>query len=435
MIRKQLRSVLKIRNFVFLTLSGTLSQFGDRLTHMLLITIIEIAQPGRVLAFSFASLTFNLPVIILAPLAGVLVDHWSKRRIMIRVHFIQAGLLLVTPFIIRFTKGFQFFWIAMIIFFGLDIFNNTAKPALLPAVVAKRKLLTANSIDQFLSRFATVFGMVVGGFLIRWAGWHYGIMIDALMHFSAGLLAIGIFLRYEPRLAISQSNCQSEQQVDLGIPSPEERRLFLLIKNAWKIFFADVKEVLILVVKDRLVLLVMTSIWISVFVAGVAYTILIYLVQQVLKLGTPGVGLFSGVLAVGMILGALILGLLELGIDKPKIVVTGIMLYGILFLFGQFLIKVWFMALIAILSGVIFSWITIAQNTILQEKVMAKIRGRIFSTKEFFGCIAFIITTFVIGSLGDLTSVRITLAVVGIFLLIVSGLGFFLLKKIESERR
>lgn len=433
MIRKQLLSVLKIRNFVFLTLSGTLSQFGDRLTHMLLITIIEITRPGKVLAFSFASLVFNLPVIILAPLAGVLVDHWNKRLIMIRVHFIQAGLLLITPLIIRFTKGFQFFWIAMIVFFGLDIFNNTAKPALLPALVAKRKLLTANSLDQFLSRFATVLGMVVGGFLIRWAGWHYGIMIDALMHFSAGLFAIGILLRFELTLPFSQRNGQSEQQIKSGIASTEVGKLFSLIKDAWRIFLADVKEVLVLIVKDRLVLLVMASIWISVFVAGVAYTILIYLVQQVLNLGTPGVGLFAGILAVGMILGAPILGLLKPGVNKPKIVVTGIMLYGILFLFGQFLIKVWFMAIVAILSGVIFSWITIAQNTILQEEVLAKIRGRIFSTKEFFGCIAFIVTTFVVGSLSDLTSLRVTLAAVGIFLLIASGLGFLLLKRIERE--
>lgn len=419
MIRNRILSVFGIRNFVFLTLSGTLSQFGDRLTHMLLITIIAITKPGKVLAFSFASLAFTLPVIILAPFAGVLVDHWSKRRIMIRIHFIQAGLLLLTPFIIRWTNSFFFFWIAIILFFGLDIFNNTAKPALLPAVVAKRKLLTANSIDQFLARFATVLGMVVGGFLIRWAGWHYGIMIDASTHLVAGLLAVGIVLRYEPH------------HVHIGLTPPKTTRQVL--KSAFGVFFADVKEVLILLVKDKLVLLVMASIWISVFVAGVSYTILIYLVQQALKLGTAGVGIFSGILAVGMILGALVLGLLKTTVNKSKIVVFSIMMYGILFLFGQFLIKVWFFAIVAVISGVVFSWITIAQNTILQEQVAPKIRGRIFSTKEFFGSVAFIITTFAVGSLGDLTSARITLAAVGIFLLISSFLGLLLIKQIESK--
>lgn len=433
MARNRILSVLGIRNFVFLTLSGTLSQFGDRLTHMLLITIIAITKPGKVLAFSFASLAFTLPVIILAPFAGVLADRWSKRRIMIRIHFIQAGLLFLTPFIIRWTNSFQFFWIAIIIFFGLDIFNNTAKPALLPAVVAKRKLLTANSIDQFLARFATVLGMVVGGFLIRWAGWHYGLMIDASTHLTAGLLAVGIILRYEPHQTYKISSPLIGDDKGMVAYHKEGEDKGNVISSALKIFFTDVREVLKLVVKDKLVLLVMASIWISVFVGGVSYTILIYLVQQVLKLGTAGVGIFSGILAVGMILGALVLGLLKTTVNKSKIVVFGIMLYGILFLFGQFLIKVWFLAIVAIISGIVFSWISIAQSTILQEQVAPTIRGRIFSTKEFFGNIAFIVTTFAVGSLGDLTSARITLAAVGIFLLIASILGLLLIKQIENK--
>ncbi len=433
MIRKQLLAVLGIRNFVFLTLTGTLSQFGDRLSHMLLITIIEITRPGKVLSFSFASLAFTLPVIILAPFAGVLVDHWSKRRILIRVHFIQAGLLLITPLIIHFTNSFSFFWVAMVIFFGIDIFNNTAKPALLPAVVAKRKLLTANSIDQFLARFATVLGMVLGGFLIRWVGWHYGLVINASTHFIAGLLAIGIVLRYEPHQNNQLSSPSMGEDREEGGPYQTQESTGKVIRSAIRVFFRDVKEVLKLVVKDKLVLLVMASIWISVFVAGVAYTILIYLVQQYLNMGTSGVGVFSGILAVGMILGAVILGLLKPSINKPKIVVFSIMGYGIMFLFGQFFIKLWFLVIIAIISGVIFSWITIAQNTILQEQVSVLIRGRIFSTKEFFGSVAFIITTFIIGAIGDLTNVRLVLAVVGFFLIVVSILGLLLIKQIKTQ--
>ena len=440
MIRKQLLAVLGIRNFLFLTFAGTLSQFGDRLSHMLLITVVELTKPGRVLAFSFASLVFTLPVLILAPFAGVLADHWSKRKILIRVHFIQAGLLLLTPFLIGWTNSFQYFWLAMVIFFGLDIFNNTAKPALLPAVVAKRKLLTANSIDQFLARFATVMGMVIGGFLIRWVGWHFGLMINASTHLIAGLLAIGIVLRYvphqnsfmKPSNISSPSMGENKGEEDSYLSNQGRGDTGKVLRSALKVFFGDVKEVLKLVVKDRLVLLVMASIWISVFVAGVSYTILIYLVQQVLGLGTAGVGVFSGILAVGMILGALLLGIMKPGINKPMIVVSGIMVYGIMFLFGQFLIKVWFMVIIAIISGLIFSWITIAQNTILQEQVSSAIRGRIFSTKEFFGNFAFIITTFIIGSLGDLTNVRLVLALVGLFLLVASMLGFLLIRSIKK---
>lgn len=148
-------------------------------------------------------------------------------------------------------------------------------------------------------------------------------------------------------------------------------------------------------------------------------------------MGTAGVGLFAGILAVGMIFGSVVLGMLKPTINKPLIVVTGIAIYGLLFLFGPFLIKIWFLIVVALGGGVVFSWITIAQNTILQEAVPAQIRGRIFSTKEFFTNIAFIVTAFTTGLLGDLTSVRLVLIIIGLCLLVLSALGYLLVKRIN----
>jgi len=416
-VLRRLFEVLRIRNFLFLSLSGTVSQLGDRLTHMLLITLIAVSQPGKMFAYSQASLAFTIPVILLSPIAGVLVDHWNRRKIMAYTHFIQSAVLITTPFLIRWAGSFYPFWIVVFVFFGLDILNNTAKPSLLPEVVASRKLLTANALDQFFTRFATVLGMVVGGYLIRWVGWRYGFFIDAATHLCAGLMVLGIVLKTtkkpETRLKLEKSSTAG------------------LFSASFRIFFHDVKEVLVLVGKDRLVLFVMTSIWVAYFIAGVSYTILLFLVQQGLGMGTAGVGLFAGILAVGMIFGSVVLGMLKPTINKPLIVVTGIASYGLLFLFGPFLIRMWFLVVIALGGGVIYSWITIAQNTILQEAVPPQIRGRIFSTKEFFTNVAFIVTTFTTGLLGDLTSVRVVLIIIGLCLLVLSTLGYLLVKRIN----
>lgn len=416
----RLLEVLRIRNFLFLTLSGTISQLGDRLTHMLLITLIAVSQPGKMFAYSQASIAFTLPVLILSPIAGVLVDHWNKRKIMARTHFIQTGVLLTTPFFIYWTKSFFPFWVVIFLFFGLDILNNTAKPSLLPQLVAPRKLLAANSLDQFFARFATVMGMIVGGFLIRWVGWRYGFFIDASTHFTAGLLALGIVLKPAP---------QASLHLEQAKPRTSE-----LIMKSFKTFASDVKEVLVLVGRDRLVMFVMASIWVANFIAGVSYTILLFLVQQQLNMGTAGVGVFAGILAVGMIAGSLILGVMKPTINKPLVVIAGIFLYGLLFLFGPFLIKIWFLIIVALAGGLIFSWIVIAQNTILQEAVPAQIRGRIFSAKEFFTNVAFIVTTFTTGLLGDLTSVQLALFTIGFFLLVLAALGYFLIKSITTEK-
>ncbi|MEO0005639.1 MAG: MFS transporter, partial [candidate division WOR-3 bacterium] len=60
-------SLLHQRNFLFLSFAGAMSQLGDRLSHMLLITIIGLSAPGKLLAYSGGSLTFVLPTLLLSP--------------------------------------------------------------------------------------------------------------------------------------------------------------------------------------------------------------------------------------------------------------------------------------------------------------------------------------------------------------------------------
>jgi MFS family permease len=409
-------SVLRIRNFSLLTASCSLSQLGDRLTHMLLITIIAVAQPGKLMAYSTGSLAFVIPTMVLAPIAGVLVDRWDRRKVLGFTHLIQSGLLVTTAFLMISLRSYAPFWVALFIFFALDVFNNTSVPALMPQLVARRKLLVANSVNLTFTRVATVLGMVIGGFLIRWAGWKYGLFINASTHLTAGLLALaiaGTFIAHRELPAGSP-----------GLSAPGRRRsVWDLAGHAFRQLFRDLAEVIRVVGRDRLVAFVMASVVVTMFISSVSYTVLIYLVQQVLKLGTGGVGVFAGVLAVGMIAGAASMSYVRRRINQPMVVVGVVLLYGLLFLASPWLITVWFMTVIALVAGVAFSWLGVVQNTMLQEEVPEEIRGRIFSTREFIANVSFILTTFFIGALGDLTSYKAVLVVIGVVLCALAVLG------------
>jgi len=419
-------SVLRIRNFAMLVASGSLSQLGDRLTHMLLITVIAVSQPGRLMAYSTGSLAFVIPSMLLAPIAGVLVDRWDKRKVVGFTHLIQAGLLSTTAFLMIALKSFAPFWIALFVFFALDVFNNTSVPALLPQLVARRKLLVANSVSLTFSRVATVLGMVVGGFLIKWAGWKYGLFINASTHLTAGLLALaiaGTFIAHREVIADRAPACGRSGTV-LG-----------LVSRAFRQLFHDLAEVIRAVGRDRLVAFVMVSVVVTTFVSSVSYTVLIYVVQQVLKLGTGGVGLFAGVLAVGMIAGAASMSYIRQRINQPMVVVAVILLYGLLFLASPWLITVWFMTVVALVAGVAFSWLGVVQSTMLQEEVPREIRGRIFSTREFVTNVAFLLTTLFIGALGDLTSYKNVLVAIGGVLCTLAVLGWVFVRAMQRPVR
>ncbi|MCS7249988.1 MAG: MFS transporter [candidate division WOR-3 bacterium] len=395
--------LLKIKNFLFLTLSSTLSQFGDRLTHMLLITLVAEISKGKVFTYSQASLTFTLPVLILSPFCGVLVERWEKKKVMFFAHSLQFFLLILTPILIVLLKTFYVIFFSLFLFFLIDLFNNTAKPSLLPSLVEKEDLLVANSLDQSFIRIATVLGMVVGGFLIKWVGWQIGFIINAFTHLGAGLLVMGI----------------SYYEIKKGFLKREES-LLILIKNSFKIFYNDLKELFFYMRKSKIVLFVLFSIFLTTAIASISYTILIYLIQQVLNLGTSGVGIFAGILAIGMISGALILGFFKNVRNKKNLIIFGIFILGFFFMIGIYFIKPLFMTIIGLIAGITFSIILISQNTILQEEVEKDIRARIFSTKEFITNASFIFTSLSIGLLSDLTSYKFMLFILGIFLMTIA---------------
>ncbi len=401
-------TILRAHDFRALLLSGTLSQLGDRLTHMLLITLIAAANPGSLMGYSEGALTFALPTLLLAPVAGVLVDRWDKRKVLGITHFIQSALFLVTPLLIGLTHSFTPFWIALFVFFGLDIFNNTASPALLPALVPGNRLLLANSVSLTFARIATVLGMLIGGFLIRWVGWNLGLVINSATHLGAGLIALSIATRLRPA------------------PCPQQPGLAATIGTAFVRFFRELSAVLKLVIGNRLVGFVMASIVVSTFVSAVSYTLLIFLVQQVLGFGAAGVGVLAAVLAVGMIGGAFSMGLVRREIDRPLVVILAILSYGLMFIAAWWHISLVFLIVVALVAGVSFSWLGIVQNTMLQEEIAEGIRGRIFSAKEFITNAVFILTTLLVGAFGDLTSWRIAMPVVGVVLVLLAGAGLFI---------
>lgn len=410
--------LLKRKGILFLGLSNGVSQLGDRLTHMVIITLIGAKYPGKVSAFSEFAVTFSLPIIILAPFVGVIVDHWNKQTIMFRCHLIQSILIFLTPSIVILTNSLIPIWILVFIFFALDVFNNTSKSAVIPDLVDYEEFVSANSFIITIARIATFLGMVGGGYLIKWVGWRLGFYIDASAHFIAGILVFGMGARilFEPGVKI-QFSLKKE------------------LKKSLMIFLQDLKELINLIINDRIVLFVMISVFVLPFSAAIAYTVLIYLVQQTFNMGTAGVGWFGGIIGVGMLLGGILMGIFGRKINRTVIIVCSMVVLAALFIIGPFLMNPVFLYVIAVISGMVFSFIGIAQDTILQEDVLRSIRGRIFATKEFVINLTFFLCAIVIGVVSHILEPFIILRLTGILIGILTLLAILLINSVSEQAR
>ena len=411
-------SLLRQRGIFFLGLSNTISQLGDRLTHMVIITLIGVMFPGRISAFSEFSITFSLPIVILSPFAGVFIDHWNKQTIMFRCHLIQAILIFITPFFIMLTHSIVPVWVLVVLFFSLDLFNNTSKNSVIPDLVKYDQLVPANSLVITMARIATFIGMVGGGYLIHWVGWQAGFFIDASTHLIAGtlVLAMGAKTLFEP-----------VRKFDFSLSKE--------LKKSFNTFVVDLKELGILLLKDRMVVLVMISVFVLPFVSAVAYTVLIYLVQQEFGMGTPGVGILGGIIGVGMLCGAILIGYFGRHFSRGLILIYSIIIMAVFFIIGPFFISPVFLYIIALLIGVIYSFLGISQDTILQEDVAKGIRGRIFATKEFITNVTFVSWAVMVGVISTVLDPLMIIRFVGIILLVIVIFTIFIFRSIPYEVR
>jgi DHA3 family macrolide efflux protein-like MFS transporter len=411
-------NLLRKRGVLFLGLSNTISQLGDRLTHMVIITLIGAVSPGRISAFSEFSVAFSLPIVILSPFAGVLIDHWNKQTIMFRCHLIQSFLIFLTPTFIVFTKSTVPIWILVVLFFSLDLFNNTSRNSVIPDLVKYDELVPANSVIITLARVATFVGMVGGGYLIGWVGWKFGFYIDASTHLIAGLFALGMGAKvlFEPVKKLEFSFHRE-------------------LRKSANQFLEDLKELGILLTKDRMVIFVMLSVFILPFVAAIAYTVLIFLIQQEFAMGTGGVGIFGGVIGIGMLVGAVLMGNFGKYINRGIIIIYSIAVLAIFFLAGPFFVTPIFLFIIAFIAGMIFSFVGIAQDTILQEDVMKGIRGRIFATKEFVLNLTFLLCAVLVGIISNSLMPYTIIRGIGVFLLLITIFAILIYRSIPYEIR
>ncbi len=410
--------LLKKKGILFLALSNGVSQLGDRLTHMVIITLIGEKYPGNVSTFSEFAITFSLPVIILAPFVGVIVDHWNRQAIMFRCHLIQSILIFLTPSFVILFDSLVPIWILVFIFFALDVFNNTAKNAVIPDLVEYNELVSANSFITTIARIATFLGMVGGGYLIKWLGWRLGFYLDASTHLIAGFLVLGMGAKilFEPS-------------------AKTEISLRKKLKESFKLFLLDLKELINLLFHDRIVMFVMISVFVLPFSAAIAYTVLIYLIQQTFNMGTAGVGWLGGIIGAGMFLGGILMGFFGRKFNRPLIIIFSTSILSLFFIIGPFFITPVFLYSIAFVSGMVFSFVGIAQDTILQEDVQKSIRGRTFATKEFVINLAFLLCAAGIGLISNVLKPFTILRLTGIIIGCVTILAIFILYSIPYQER
>ena len=168
-----IRHLLPRRDFRRLLFTRLLAQFGDgvfqaALAGTVLFNPQRAADPIDVAA-GFAVLL--LPYSFVGPFAGVWLDRWSRRQVLLRANVLRAGLVAVVAALVLGGVEGTGFYAAGLAVFSVNRFILAALSASLPHTVDQPSLVSANALSTTSGSVATVVGggaalgllQVVGG--------------------------------------------------------------------------------------------------------------------------------------------------------------------------------------------------------------------------------------------------------------------------------
>lgn len=159
-----LREVLATRDFRRLYSVRLIGQFADGLLQAALATFVLFSperQPDAVkVAAAFAILL--LPYSIIGPFAGVFLDRWRRRDVLVRANLVKAVATLPIVALVFVGNDGLLLGLTVLIVLGVGRFVLAGLSASLPHVVSGRDLITANALTPTSGTIAAAVGAVAG---------------------------------------------------------------------------------------------------------------------------------------------------------------------------------------------------------------------------------------------------------------------------------
>ncbi|MBA2395504.1 MAG: MFS transporter [Ktedonobacteraceae bacterium] len=205
------------RNFALLWTGQAISELGSHITDQGLPLVANLvlgatsAQMGLLVALGM------LPVLLFGLLAGVWVDRLRRRPILIIADLARALLLLSIPVaaLLHWLRIEQLYIVAALVGI-LTVFFDIANQAFLPQLVARERILEANSKLSASSSLAEVGGPTMAGVLVQALTAPIAIVLDALS-FLISALCSGLIRVREPRPSVVAERQHVWQDIRAGL--------------------------------------------------------------------------------------------------------------------------------------------------------------------------------------------------------------------------
>jgi MFS family permease len=171
------------RNFRLIYIGQTISQLGDWFNAVAVFALL-LDLTGSATAVAWMMIVQFLPVAIVGPLAGVVVDRVDRRRLMIATDLLRGSLVLVL-LVIRRPDQVWIAYVVMAIIVGAQGFFEPARTATIPNITSAEELMPANALSSATWSAMLAIGASIGGLVTALAGRNVAFVVNAASFFAS----------------------------------------------------------------------------------------------------------------------------------------------------------------------------------------------------------------------------------------------------------
>jgi MFS family permease len=371
------KALLKNRSFLFLWTGQMVSQIADKVLAVMSIALLDTYNiPERYAASSssYIFLATTIPAILFGAAAGIFVDRYPKKKIMVVSDLIRGGLILLLPIL---PKEFV---VLLFMAFATSTITQAFAPAeqsAIPLVVKPENLLTANALFATTSTASVIVGFGIAPAMLMAVtnisrNGSREILVASLYFIAAGL---GQFVKLK-------------ETVDT---SSHTRKV-----NPWH----ELKVGFVYIRSNRLLLNAMLQL--AVFSSTIAaLPVLAVKLTAEVGLKPEEFGFLVAPAGIGLVLGAGIIGHFGNRIQQKSLPLIGFVGMSAVLVTFTFVDSLLLGIICAGILGLGASLIAVPVQTLIQEKTPESMRGKVFGFQNNAVNIAVAIPLIMVGPSTD----------------------------------
>jgi DHA3 family macrolide efflux protein-like MFS transporter len=344
-----LKDILALKPFRRLWLAQFVSIFGDFLALFGVISFITFRLHGTAVQVTAVTMAFVVPMAVVSPLAGVMVDRWNVKRVMIASDLVRAFLVLLLVFVQSVPQ-------ICAIFAALSTVSSFFSPAqtvTLRTLVPREGLLAANALMSQAFYTVRLASPALAGALVAWLTEKSCFYLDsASFFFSAAMLST---------LAISRPIAQKKEGTLRALAAD------FLAGNKFIFTHSALGFVFI-------------AMAIAMFILSSFSPLISIYIRDSLGAGPFLFGIISSMVGIGLILGSQVVNRLARNLPGQYVVLGGLLALGV----GAALLGVFrYISMAAagtFMMGVSIAFIIVPAQTLSQKETPHEMMGRVSSS-------------------------------------------------------